>query len=203
MWAPARAQLTTLTPTGTWTVVSSGKPFAATIVLRKGDGLSGTYGKGGTLSGAVDPDNLLQYDLHWSDARGHGWATIVFDAGYESFTGAWGTIEGKPAGTFTALRAVKPDPPIAGLWDVTVTGPVQQNARIAIKAKGEGYGAAWAGGEASGLFSNHDGTMSGIWQAAGRSGTFVIRFTPDGKNFGGTWGFADQPPSGQVAGKRV
>ncbi len=201
----AHAQLTTMSPTGAWALTSAGTPLAAKIVLeQQGETLSGTFGNGGTLSGTISADNFLKYDVHFSDARGRGWATIIFNEGYTSFHGEWGFTSGKRRGTFTAIRYVPPLPvvPIAGVWDITVSGPVSQSGRVIVKKKGDTYTGTWPSGHAAGAFTTQPYVMRGTWQVAEKAGTFTITFSPDGTTFTGTWGIGDQPAVGQVAGRR-
>src|SRR5215469_6780155 len=77
--------------TGNWSVSPSGETLAAGTVRLEQDGATvvGTFGQSGKIDGKVQP-GTRQIDANWTDSRGNGWMTIIFDAGGAKFSGDWG-----------------------------------------------------------------------------------------------------------------
>jgi hypothetical protein len=104
--APAAATSSTFNATGVYCVASTGTPFTKGLIhfTETGTGLAGTYGHGGTITGALTGTNAK---ATWNDQRGDGWMTLAFTPHGRDFTGTWG-LKGKPSsGDFSATRIDK------------------------------------------------------------------------------------------------
>lgn len=192
----------TVNANGNWSVNSTGEPLATgTFRLRQaGPNITGTYGGGGSIDGKFAPGSL-QVDGTWSDSRGNGWMTIVFEADGNRFSGDWGRPGSKPSGHFEGLRA--PFPTVTGTYHTTVSGSDAFATRhITLRQLGvDVVGNYGPRTQVNGTMAS-DNTFDGTWKGPDSSGGWIkLQFSDDSRSFQGTWGLTPgTEPAGTVTG---
>lgn len=202
--APASAQMAGTSASGMWKVRPTSNPLTSGVITlrQQGHNVIGSYGKGGTVKGTVNPNNPHELDLNWSDQRGTGWSKITFGNNWNDFHGQWGYPGQAATGEVYAGRMML-QINTAGVWNVRLTGQKVHNAKVAFQQKGTSFVGKWTNGHITGTIPAGTTEVNGTWQTIDGSGPLHITFSPDGNHFSGFWAYSGKANKGRIFGTRV